>query len=256
MIRAETIWPRVHPRLQQYLVQTWINTQAWDIERICKVADATPGTVGDWLVGTQPPTGIRLLSLWHFLKASGIPSPEIDDLPPYNRYLGELLALKVITMEDARTILDVGNDNTVLAHLRGQQASRPLYSLPQLREEYDKHLQQARQALPKVDDGQKSTPTAKPDTPKGPEQMAPAQAGATIEVAATSLHPQGLTADQPVFLAMLLNAALPLARHIASDAVTVEKRTEFRGLIGQENLFELLNTITALQSERARINRR
>lgn len=240
-MKHEDIWRAVLPRLQKFIGQTW------NIGYIAELTEATPNTVGSWLAGQQPPVGIRLVTLWHFLDAAGIQTPELSELQPFNYYIGRLLAFRVITMDEAKHILAVKNDQTVLEILRGQQPSRPTYTLPELYELYDGKLHGALKAIPKLDQpAQQATHT----------QDVPGWAAPAIEEAARSLYPQGAAADQPVVLAMLLNAALPLARHIASDAVTVDKRTAFRELIGQANLFELLNIITALQSERARTNRR
>lgn len=131
-------WSMVLTRLRLYIGQTW------NVESLVAVTEATPGTVGGWLANDKPAVGERLIKLWYFLAATGIESPELAEIPSYNRYLGELLTFQVINLSETAEILNVKNAQTVLGVLRGTPPLHPNYTEQDLRTSYDEQLQRAK----------------------------------------------------------------------------------------------------------------
>jgi hypothetical protein len=250
MMKTEEIWPLVYPRLQQFLVQ------GWNIQLLSDKTGAAPGTVGGWLVNERPPVGLKLNVLWHLMKAVGIPSPEIDAMPAYNRYLGELVAVAELSMDDVCEILNVKNAQTAFETLRGTPPMSPKLSLLELQELYGELLEQKRGELPVIAD--KPAPFVAPAASRSErvEKVVPQPQANPAAPKAPPAGPSGWHDEMALRLAYLLGAALPLARYMTSDTVTAEQRSAFRTSVGQDNLFALLNEITALQNERARSNRR
>jgi hypothetical protein len=228
-MESRDIWPRVLKRMRSYL------GVSWDIDGFSQTIGVTSSTVGDWISQTQPPNGERLIRLWHYLDLIGYKSPEIKELPPFNRYVGQLLALSVITMDEVIAIVGVRNSQTALHILRGTTPRHPTKSLQELEAEYDGVLKSklAEQAMGNLRTKSYSQPA--PIRNKQPENFCNINSGDTALIAST-----------------LLSAALPTARLLNSDEYTPEERSRFRGLIGPETIFELSNIVNMLTGERAR----
>lgn len=231
-MQSEAIWDKVRPRLWLYLFQRQ------DLYIVQEYVDGvTPDTIGGWLVNSRPPNGYRLIMLWHLLHALGIESEELNELPPYNRFLGELLTFGALrnNLEVISDIVGVKNSQTVFQILRGQKPSNPRYTLDELREKYGERIQREL-------DGQIHSYRFNADL-----------ADTAVTTQEVGYNP-GF--DALVQLASLLSAAIPLMRYANSGHISPEQRSAFRELLGQENLFACLIEFQALQSERARRNRK
>lgn len=249
MIEPEEIWTEVLPRLREFIAQTG------NVKLVCELTDATPGTVGEWLTEVRPPTGVRLLTVWHLLNVYGPLLPSMDGLEPLNRYLGQLLAFQVMTMEEVCEVLNVKNAQTVFRILRGQKPMQAHYTLSQLRELYDDQLRRELADLPRRKRPAKVVAAASEPAPPAVEKQIPDAPASTSPPASLTLDLSGIGSDPPLMLAMLLGAALPLARHLNQPEDPGE-RNRYRKLVGLDGLEEQLNELIALKSERARKNRR
>ena len=231
-MQPDVIWEKVRPRLWQYL------SQKQDVYILQEyVGGVTPETIGGWLVNSQPPNGYRLIMLWHLLHALGIESEELNELPPYNRFLGELLTFGALRegLEQIADIVGVKNTQTLFQILRGTKPMHPRYTLDELRQKYGERIK--RELDGQVHDYRFNADLS--DT-----------GGAVQEV---NYNP-GFNAL--VQLASLLSAALPLMRYANSDNITPSERSKFRELLGQDSLFSLMIELQTLQSERARRSRK
>lgn len=240
-MKADELWPVVSARLRIYIGQTW------NVQIIADVTGSNPATVGGWMSNTAPPVGERLVRLWHFLDAVGIKSPELHKLPSFNRYLGQLLTFGVMRMEEVCEALNVKNTQTVLQVLRGTEPMRPQYNLHELRTLYDEKLEMARSKYPKFE----QMPKTDTQVIKQPHRSETRNTTESIEGMVVQSGK-----DPSLALAAMCGAALPLARYMLSEDVSSAQRSYFRDLLGQQTLFEFLNNLTALQSERARNSRK
>lgn len=231
-MQPDAIWEKVRPRLWLYLFQ---KQDPYIVQEY--VDGVTPDTIGRWLVNVQPPNGYRLIMLWHLLHALGIESEELNELPPYNRFLGELLTFGALrnNLETIMDIVGVKNSQTLFQILRGQKPMHPRYTLEQLREKYAARIQ---------------------GELKG--QIHSYRFNA--DLADTAAHAREVNYNPGfnalVQLASLLSGALPLMRYANSDNITPGERSMFRELVGQETLFGVGLEINSLQSERARSHRK
>jgi hypothetical protein len=66
----------------------------WDI--MSRFVGVTRVSARRWINRNASPRGENLNRLWHYLAAIGIDSPELEKLPPYNRYIGELHAYGIV----------------------------------------------------------------------------------------------------------------------------------------------------------------
>jgi hypothetical protein len=237
-VDSKQIWPLVRDRLRVYL------GSSWDIEGLCKAIGVSDTTVGDWLVDKQPAVGVRLIRLWHYLAAVGFDSPELDQLRPFNRYAGQLLAMSIFTLDDLEVYFGVRSSQTVLQILRGQPPQKSEVTLESLQRDHDKALQTNLAKLPRFTSKQQMVKaevvTAPPQPP--PEPIPPRRTS----------KPSSGGRDYALEAASALSSVLPLVRWLNSDECTAAQRSRFRELIGGEALFELSNTIGALCGERAR----
>lgn len=249
MLEPDKIWAVVLPRLRQYI------GAGLDTELLCRLAGAKPGTVGDWVMNVQPPVGFRLIALWHVFAKVGFKSPELESLPPYNRYLGELVAFGVITMAEACEYLNIRNEQSAFRTLRGSPPMNPQYSLEELRELHDELLRQNQAVLPKLP--AKATRGDSPaDDPNAHRVTSPPVTEEKPSPDPLDQPPSaGIVMNPHLRLAMLCGEILPLSRFV-NQASSLEERENFRALFGQENFFHLIVELTALTSERARANRK
>ena len=234
---SKEIWPSVLERLRTHVAGQW------DIEGFSATIGVAPQTLGEWLANVSPPVGERLIRLWHFLAAVGYDSPELNRVEPFNRYLGQLLAMSVITMNDVQELLNVKNAQTALQILRGSKPMHPLVNLAELKQEYDSVLSAKLAELPARNKGQPKQRQAQPARTEKPS-------ASSSQVVTSKGSVYALDA------ATMLSGALPLCRWLNSDSCTPEERSRFRDLMGSEALFELSNTTGSLCSERARNNAR
>lgn len=224
-IKSEQLWPLVQPRLRSYLGRTW------DFGLVTNTTGTTTSTVTGWLADQVPPSGERLIKLWHLLEALGLESPELAELPGFNRYCGELLTFGVITMKELQEICELANSQSALLMLRGKPPMRPQLTVEELYELHDETLQVRRADL---------FDSSGPDS--GQET--------SDDTSAMSVSIQG--GDVVVFTASMLGTVLPLVRHLDSDQATPADRSRLRALVGNDDMFDLSNILNHLCSERAR----
>lgn len=226
-IKSEQLWPLVQPRLRLYEA-----SQDWDIGLVAKVTDSTTNTVAGWLTG-QTPNGERLIKLWHLLAAFGLESPELDSLPGFNRYCGELLTFGVTTMKELQEICNLAKPQSVLLMLRGKPLMRPQFNLEELIELHSDELQARRAELVSVNIQEIRPRHAKPSG------ATPPPAGSKGE-------------HMIVYAASMLKGVLPLVRQLDSEQSSAADRSRLRELVGNDDMFDLSNILNHLCSERAR----
>lgn len=73
------------------------------VAELCKVE---PETAREWLLGRRLPVGEALLRLRIFLQLAGYRVSELDDLPKSVRTVAQMIALDVITLDEATKQLD------------------------------------------------------------------------------------------------------------------------------------------------------
>lgn len=233
-IHAPQVWEKIHPRLVAQ------KQQGIDLNEVAAFCEVNLDTVQRWLRGT-PANGERLIRLWHLLALLGSDSPELRKLPAFNRYLAELLAFGVVSLDEACQIAGIKNTQSLFKITRGQPPMHPSFNLGELKQLYAPRLQYAK------DQVQGGGAVSQPAEP--PETVAPSGSPAMPSV--PDLR-QIVQHDNKLVLATLLGAALPLARYLDSPASSAQERSAFRDLVGQENLFDLSNLLNNLCSERAR----
>lgn len=256
---------RDHPRL--------------DLDVVKDFVFASPSTIHTWLTNDKvgPPRGERLNRLWHLLAAVGIDSPELDRLPEFHRYAGELHAYGVVPFKaesndndiDMLALLGLQHEQGVLRVLRGDQnpqnpligmignnAGRAILSAEPLIANYGAELDAAKalwhprfdQALP-----------GKVAKPAPTQQIAATRIEAPVPSAP---EPQIVTPvimprvaspiDEHILdLAKQLAALVPLLQLAISSECSDEDRARLRKLVGQENLHNIRMALTRLTSTRA-----
>lgn len=241
-MEVNRLWELSLPRLQSQVQEGQLDII--DVAEFCKV---TPITVVNWIKGSHPAEGVRLIRLWHITSIHG-GAPEIDKMPEFNRVLSRLFAFDIIQIDDVKLYCgqaSAHNANTYAA-LRGQEVQDKQISAAELLEQ---HGDQLKLAMEKV------APAAPVNSPSETIQQPLSEPEESVEtpVSQTPSLPLSLTNMEPkLLLAMLLGAAAPLAEYLRSDAVSAEERSAFRDLIGAETLFNLTVTLGALSNERAR----
>jgi hypothetical protein len=240
------------------------------------ISDPTPLR---WIKGTGTPRGENLNRLWHLLSALGLNSPELKELQPYSRYLGELLAYRVISLgeeENSEQLIpkdDTNNEGTLLEILglksqndalrivRGEQqpTKAEFTTVEELEELYGSVLEAAKAMWKeRFAAAAKSLSTkannaapvrVKPEVVEIERPPAPAAPPATtaIRQPATTGHNYELLLK----LAGDLSGIIPMLRHVLSDACTDEERAQLRDLLGQDQLFVLMRSLQRLTSSRA-----
>lgn len=226
-IKSEQLWSLVKPRLRTYLGHTW------DFGLVATVTGSTVPTVTGWLADQTPP-GERLIRLWHLLAALGLESPELADLPSYNRYCGELLTFGVVDIKELQQICNLANTQGVLSVLRGTPPMRAQFNVVELRELHDEALQARRAELT-------------------PVNLSPSDRDRDNTVHEEVRFDGD---DLIVFTASKLSSVLPLLRHLESEQATAEERSTLRMLVGNDDMFDLSNILNRLCSERARTHGR
>jgi hypothetical protein len=212
-----------------------------DLALVAEFTDSTIGTVKQWLNG-RPVKGQRQNSLWHLLAAAGLDSPELEAIPPFGRYLGTLLAYRIITIEDAQEICDVRNGNAVLDAVRGNRTpSGPKFTLSELTDMYGELLQSAEAALrARLGTAMKVTITEPTEVVRPDHQPEPELRGDAGRI-------QFLLAS-----ARTLSEIMPLLRYLLSDECTAEERARLREFMGPEEMFAMSTLLNGLCGERAR----
>ncbi len=235
----EQIWLKVRDRLRLYFGQTY------KIQSISDLVNVSNNTIVAWLADEYPAKGENLVTLWHVLEAIGFDSPEMDDLPRFNRYLGELFAFSVIGINEVKELCNVSNSQTALQILRGQPPMHPALNYTELIAMYSDQLtEKKRDALLKL------TPISDSISQSGNQTQA-RQTNEPVNVA--SAIQIGYTNDNGVLMAAtVLGQALPIVRHLISDECTPADRNRVRELLGEGTMFELSNYFESLCSERAR----
>lgn len=236
-LQVQNLFERVQPRLVEY------HRNTNDLEFISEFVGAVPTSIMDWINNKQPCKGARLIRLWHFLDAAGFESPELEKIPPFNCYLGQLFAFGVITMDEVLQYAGVRNEQTGFQMMRGQPPMHPAMSLEDVQELHDEQLEQVLTAfgrrLRKFDEPSTVRQAATPEAPEVPAVQVPT-------------GPMDATSGTVYTLATLFGAALPLARHLNSDRCKPQDRALLRELMGEDGIFELSNILNALCGERAR----
>ncbi len=228
-IKSEQLWSLVRPRLRSYLGRTW------DFDTVAQVTGSTVQTVAGWLAGQAPPAE-RLIKLWHVLAILGYESLELEELPAFNRYCGELLTFGGVGNEELQHIWGLHHSQGVLAALRGTPPMHPQYTLEELRVMYDVTLQDAKSSFLQ---GRESPASQQGDL----------TARSSVDTSVITVL-QGM--DDVLFTATLLGALLPLLRHLNSDECTPQERSLLRTLVGNDEMFDISNLTSDLCSERAR----
>lgn len=226
-VKSEQLWPLVFPRLRSYQ-----ESHDWDIGLVAQVTGSTTNTVMGWLIG-QTPNGERLIKLWHLLAAVGLESPELDKLPAFNRYCGELLTFGVVSLKDVQEVCHVANPQSALLMLRGKPSMRPQFNLDELHELYENKLQSQRAMLLPVGSQERGSQVAEPVSDSLPM------------VGSKSEH-------LIIYAASMLKGVLPLVRQLDSEQSSALDRSKLREFVGHDDMFDLSNILNNLCSERAR----
>jgi hypothetical protein len=208
---------------------------------VAKFTDSANSTVDGWRrdKDPKPPRGERLNRLWHLLHFAGVDSPELQELPEFGRYLGELMAFSVISIEDARRICGGVGEKAVLDTIRGTgQPAKPQYTVEQLKEKYGDSLQQKKEEW------------------RTNVRVLPALSASklTTQLQPTLPAPAAAHVSNPFILdlAIRLSALLPLLNYANSDVVSPKERDQLRQLLGQDGMFAIATAFQALNSERVR----
>lgn len=237
-IKHEKLWPIVRARLREYMTLS-----NWNIAAIAEATDSTCETVTGWL-GTNEPTGERLIKLWHVLEAAGLDSPELQLLTYPNRLCGQLLTFGCLSLKELQGVIGVQNHQAVLRMLRGSTPARWMNTPDELTERYWSQLEKARQRIPKVAAAASGTQASeRPVVPVASVTPVKSLAGDALA---------DLSGDPTLLTAVLLSAASPLVRHLESDACTPQERSRLRDLMGDSGMFNLSTSLNRLCSERAR----
>lgn len=138
MIRPET--------LQEQAV-AFLRSTNLKPEQVARFTNSNIHTVEDWIAGKQPMRGLRLNYLWWLMAAMGVATPELDEVPEFGRYLGELLAFDVIGMAVARAYCNTKQPQAVLEAIRGnREVAHPTKTYEELRVDHGADLQSKRAA--------------------------------------------------------------------------------------------------------------
>lgn len=243
----KTLFKKVQPRLVDY-------SRTNDLLAMREFIGVVLPTIEGWASGRHPAKGENLLRLWHFLAAAGFKSPELRALEPYPLYVSELFAYSIISIEEARQLLGIRNNQSAYKQMRGElRPAAPSLKFEELSELYDSQLQEAKmklkQQLVVANDSQEPSTMA-----RGPSSTTPSAEhhGSENLFPGSSLQ-FGSSKDSGIItLATMLSSAMPLARYLNSDSCTPEHRSRFRDLMGDGNVFEISNILNSLCSERAR----
>ncbi len=210
---------------------------------VCDFVGAARSSVERWTANSNPAQGTLEIRLWHFVLAAGYEIPELR-IPQFNQYLAELYAYSVITIDEAKQLSGVKNNQDVLQILRGREPMQPAVGVEGLEEMYGESLQYAKSGL--QDKLRAFSPSALPPLPEAtPEVLAEAPAFDVLV---------------PVLAAMVKGVS-PLAL-LALESWTPAQRSRLRELAGEElfelanSLFNLSQVLNALNSERARAQHR
>lgn len=238
-----------------------------------------------WLDEHKAPRGENLGRLWYLLAALDLPSPELEYLSSYQRYLGELLAYRVVSfgysnMNDAQleqtsndTVREIVNEKRhreAYSILRGERepAEPTIKTTKDLREMYGTALEEAKAAwkerfaavtesLHTSADNRQSDPPAQSEVARQVRAAVARTRNSTNPViTSTPLTQPAATAPSSNYLLMLelaqkLSSVVPLLQHALSEACTDEDRATMRGLLGQDQLFTLNRLLNRLTSTRA-----
>lgn len=222
----------MHPEKLGPLLVDRLRQAHLDTDVVAKFVGVNRGTVGRWL-SEAPPRGEPLNKLWHLL-ALVTDSPELNEVPAFGRYLGQLMAFSQVTLQEAEEICGLQHTQGVLQAIRGErQLANPASTLEDLQGQYDTQLQSAIQEMR-------------------------AKLGEVASVATTE-HPARTPTPPPpaeneaflLDLAARLGAIAPLVQYALSDKITDEERNILRHLLGTEATFNLANGINRLCSTRA-----
>jgi len=221
---------------------------------VTRFTDSAPSTIKGWMDGSHPAKGERLNSLWHFLAAAGFDSPELAEVDVFGRYVGQLLAYRVIDMSNALEVCGVKNPQAVFDVIRGNRTpANPSVTYEELVELYGEQLQAAIDKL-RQELGITSNTGVSQDVPEPELEQHPA---ATPVVSPVVLPGVG-TGDRELFLlgaARHLSDTLALVRYLAEHCPP-EERSRLREFMGVDAMFELSNLINGLCGERANAHRR
>jgi hypothetical protein len=229
-------------------------TRLWDArldsDLVAEAVGVSRITVASWNQ-KRLPRGATLNALWHVMALTGHDSPELDKVPEFGRYLGRLLALRVITIDDAREVCRVRHEQAVLAVTRGERHPAKLrdplklrHQLSELEEIYGQALAEAINSLQQLF-----------GRSPGDESVAQASSEAKATPAGLSTEPPpSVSALDSILVAAAAHANQLLVdvRYLLSDDVTPATRARFRDLAGPNTVFELSNRMPGLNSERAR----
>src|SRR5215469_16762213 len=127
----------IHPNTLADLLRQRLVSSKLTPEQVADFCNSSPSTVRDWIDGKKPPRGQRLNYLWWLLATIGFESPELDEIPEFGRYIGELLAFDVIDLEEAQELCGINYEQGVLGATRGSRApAAPKSEIGEIRREY------------------------------------------------------------------------------------------------------------------------
>lgn len=247
-MESTALWMHVAPRLRRALAEDI------PLSEIAQFTHSTTDTVMKWASGQRPAEGARLVRLWHLLATLGYESPELDELPAFQRLVGQLFAFGILSEEEACHAVSLKKYQDMYEVLRGRKVMAPAFTHEELDELYGATLTERIEATKAIASGRTplqtqtmSVPAAVPDeAPMSPISDDPPPADSTPTVSLAF----GETAK--VMLASLAGGMLPLARYLVSDTTTPEERSAFRGLVGNDTMLELTALLEQLTSERLR----
>lgn len=237
-MKAQKLGPLVIQRLRHAKL---------DDDLVAEFVGVTPLTVDTWLRKGTVPRGQQINRLWHLLALAGQDSPELKRVSAYGRYLGELMAYDIVSLEAAQKSCKLVNEQGVLHIIRGEQSAptQPRDTLEELRVAYGDDLDKAKRVWRERLGLNDSVDSPEADV-EGLSVFLPVP---TPVVPSASADPG--KHDRLLAIAQRIAAVTADARYLASDKCTPEDRELVRELLGEDGMFNFSNLVNKLCSERA-----
>lgn len=203
---------------------------------IAMVLEVSSLTIGRWFDKLVMPKGLNLLKLQLLLELSGYETTECQRINPKIHELAKLVALGVLTLEEAAKLIGVSDGYSLSRILSGKYgtSSKKMALVESAIERFSevgkRKLQEWKTALMLIDDKEIKTQTEEPKDALD--------------------HKAGLE-----ILTYQIKAMIPLVKWIASNEFNPEERRNLRELSANDrsnNVFELSNLLNRLCSETAR----
>ncbi|HTE57808.1 MAG TPA: hypothetical protein VK694_03605 [Verrucomicrobiae bacterium] len=238
-MKAQKLGPLVVQRLRHAKL---------DDDLVAEFVGVTTATIDTWLRKNIVPRGQQINRLWHLLALAGVDSPELKRVSAYGRYLGELMAYDLVSLEAAQHSCKLLNEQGVLHIIRGEQSppTRPRDTLEDLRVVYGDDLEKAKRVWKEklgLDD-QEADPV-QADVEELPAVL-PTPVPALLHMSADPGKHDRLLAIAQRFAAVTADA-----RYLVSAGCTAEDRELVRELLGEDGMFNFSNLVNKLCSERA-----